>query len=143
MPAGDNLLIAPGLEIPGDELEVTFTKSSGPGGQNVNKRSTKAILRYSIVGSPSLPEPVRRRFLERFPSRITVEGEIVISCDVHRDAARNADDCRERLKAMIQSVLAPPKLRRKTKPTRGSVERRLEAKRQRSQRKRDRSTGAD
>lgn len=126
------------VALPEEELQVSFARSSGAGGQNVNKVNSKAVLRFAVETSPSLPEGVRQRFLERFQSRITTEGEIVLMCDRHRDQAKNVEECRERLRAMILSVLTPPKRRRPTRRTRGSVERRLKAKARHGEKKRAR-----
>lgn len=132
------LPIHDGLAIPDDELEVSFARSSGAGGQNVNKVNSKAQLRFAVARSPSLPDGVRQRFLSRYQSRITTEGEILLTCDRHRDQAKNLEECRERLRQLILAVLFPPKPRRPTRRTRGSVERRLRAKAQQGARKRER-----
>lgn len=121
--------------IPDEEFSFTFARSSGPGGQNVNKVNSKAILTWSPVESPSLPGAVRLRFLARFASRLTNEGKLVIASQRYRDRPRNIEDCRQKLVEMLRSVLAPPKARRPTKPSRGAKERRLESKRRRSEAK--------
>lgn len=126
----------PQVTIPESELEVTFSRSPGPGGQNVNKLNTKATLRWSLAESESISETTRERFAELFPTRITQSGEVVISSSRFREAPRNKQDCIARLHDMLRSAATRPKQRRKTRPTRGSVERRLDEKRQRSEKKR-------
>ena len=121
------------LAIPDDELRMTFSRSSGPGGQNVNKVASKATLHFAVRSSPSLPEDVRQRFLERFASRITNAGDVVIHSEEFRDQPKNIQACRDKLREMIRAVLRPPKKRRPTKPTKGSKVRRLKDKKSRSQ----------
>ena len=121
--------------IPEDELAFTFVRSSGAGGQNVNKVNTKAVLHFAVATSPSVPEDVRRRFLARYATRVSTQGELVLTSQRHRDQARNVADCLEKLRELLLSVADPPKPRRPTKPTRGARERRLGAKRHKSQRK--------
>lgn len=126
------------IRIPSEELRFTFARSSGPGGQNVNKVSSKAVLHFAVATSPSLPEPVRARFLSRYASRLTTEGELVITSQKHRDQPRNITDCLDKLRELVQSVVTPPKRRRPTKPTAGSRQRRLTSKRQQSEKKQQR-----
>ena len=95
----------------------------------------EAILTWTPAGSPSLPEPVRRRFLARFKNRLTNEGKLVIASQRYRDRPRNIEDCRAKLVEMLRSVLVAPKARRPTKPSKGAKERRLHAKRRRSETK--------
>jgi ribosome-associated protein len=135
--AGDDrsLEIDDHTRIPLDDLHFTFARSAGPGGQNVNKVNSKAILHWDVQQSPHLPDAVKERFLARYRSRITVLGEIVISGQQYRDQSRNIEDCLERLREMIVAVLHPPTPRKKTKPSRGVKERRLRAKREQSERK--------
>jgi ribosome-associated protein len=121
------------ITIPERELKFTFSRSSGPGGQNVNKVSSKATLHFRAVDSPSLPADVRQRLLDAFKSRLTKEGELVISSQEHRDQPQNIEACLNRLRGMILSVAKPPKKRRATRPTRGSKVRRLKTKKERSQ----------
>ena len=131
------------LKIPLKEFQFTFARSGGPGGQNVNKLNTKATLRWRVTTSPSLPEPVRQRFLRRYRRRITTEGELVMHSQRFRDAGRNVADCLEKLRAMLAEVAAPPKPRRPTRPTRASQRRRLEEKRKLSQKKQGRRGGVE
>lgn len=129
------LAVNSAITIPDSELKFTFARASGPGGQNVNKVSSKATLHFAAAHSPSLPPDVKARLLAAFNSRLTKEGELVITSQEHRDQPRNIDACLARLKRMILSVAQPPKKRRATKPTRGSKVRRLKAKKERSQKK--------
>ncbi len=126
------------LQIPLSEFDLHFARSSGPGGQNVNKVNSKAVLYWSVMTSPSISGPLRQRFLERYRHRITKEGVLVLGSDQYRDQRRNIDDCMEKLADMLRSVLTPPKKRTKTKPTRGSVERRLQGKREMASKKQNR-----
>ena len=132
------LEITPALRIPCAEFWFTYSRSSGPGGQNVNKVSTRATMHWAVLASKALPEAVRQRFQRRFANRINSDGILLISSDSFRSQVRNANDCLSRLQAMLVDVAKPPKRRRKTKPSRGSVERRLASKRANSARKKDR-----
>src|SRR3972149_2692782 len=129
------LIVTPQIRIPRREFKITFARSGGPGGQNVNKLNTKATLRWSVRASASLPEAVRGRFLAKYGGKLTSGGDLPITSQRFRDAPRNLADCLEKLRRMLLSVAKPPKQRRPTKPTRASAERRLEQKRQRSSKK--------
>ncbi len=120
------------IHIPDSEFEFTFARSSGPGGQNVNKTSSKAVLRWNLQGSDAVPEPVKKRFLEAFASRLTADGDVVIHSDESRDRSINMDTCKEKLIEMLTKVWTAPKKRVATKPTKGSQRRRVDTKRQRS-----------
>ncbi len=130
------LLVSRSVAIPLGEFDVEYVRSGGPGGQNVNKVNSKARLRWPVAASPSLPEGVKERFLARYKSRLTADGELILVSQRTRDQKKNLDDCLDRLRAMIREVLVPPKTRKATKPTRGSQKRRVEAKRKRSETKR-------
>jgi ribosome-associated protein len=132
------LIISNRITIPESELHFSFARSGGPGGQNVNKVSSKATLHWDVVQSPSLPAEVKGRFLTRFKSRITTQGEIVVISQESRDQPKNIQLCLDKLRAMILEVLIPPKKRRATKPTKGSKVRRLDAKKSKSQTKANR-----
>jgi ribosome-associated protein len=127
-----DLEITSSLRIPEAELRLSFARSSGPGGQNVNKVSSKAILHFAVATTPSLPPDVRQRFMERYQSRLTNAGEVVIHSEEYRDQPRNIEACYTKLREMILPVLRPPKKRRATRPTKGSKVRRLNAKKRRS-----------
>lgn len=128
------------MVIPAAELTFTFARSAGPGGQNVNKVSTKAVLRWRVAETPSLPTSVRARFLAKYGNRVNAEGELVLACDEHREQARNVTACREKLRAMILAVVTPPRRRIKTRPTRAAVERRIASKQRQSEKKQRRRT---
>jgi ribosome-associated protein len=130
------LTISESVEIPDEEFEITFARSSGPGGQNVNKVNSKAVLRWNVVASPSLPFGVRNRFLSKFANRLTTEGNILVTSQKTRDQGKNVEDCREKLKEMILEVLYPPVIRRATKPSRAAVQRRTDTKKLKSSKKR-------
>ena len=123
------------IDIPDSEFKFEFVRSSGAGGQNVNKVNSKAILRWNVLNSSSLSEAVRQRFLKRWPRRITASGDVIINSSRYRDQIRNKQDVIDKLRAMVEEVAFPPKKRRKTKPTKGSKERRLNEKKLRSQTK--------
>ncbi len=113
-------------------------RSSGPGGQNVNRVASKAVLRWRVLASPSISQDVRGRFVARFASRITAAGDLVLASHRHRERERNREDCLERLRRMLAAVAAPPAPRRKTRPPRSVAERRLQDKRIRAEKKRGR-----
>ena len=136
------LVVNSRIQIPYDEFRFSFARSSGPGGQNVNKLNTKAVLRWPITSSVSVPDDVRQRFLAQFRSRVTAEGEFVVSSQQFREQSRNVADCLEKLRAMLHSVAAAPRKRKRTKPSRGSIERRLAAKRKLGRKKQERRRGA-
>ena len=134
------LIVNQRIQVPLRELQFSFVRSSGPGGQNVNKVSTKAVLQWRVVRNRTLPPDVRERFLQEFKRRVTKEGWIVITSQRFRDQSRNVADCVEKLRAMLEAVAVAPKPRKPTRPSRGARERRLQTKRLRSARKRLRGT---
>lgn len=126
------------IEIPGEEIEFTYARSPGPGGQNVNKVNSKAILRWDVTRSQSMPEVVRRRFLVMWKSRITKSGELVLHSHRYREQKKNVADCLSRLREMVRAATALPKSRKTTRPTYASKQRRLESKKRQAQRKQNR-----
>ena len=100
-----------------NELRFTFVRSSGPGGQNVNKVNSKAVLKWIPSLSKVLNEDALLRFLDEYKNKINLKNEVVISSDKFRDQKQNQADCIEKLKIMIESILYPPKLRKKSKPS--------------------------
>jgi ribosome-associated protein len=133
------LIISRSIHLPESELVERFLRADGPGGQHVNRTESAVELRFDVANSPSLPEDVRTRLLARRDRRLTGDGVLVIQGRRFRDQARNRDDVRERLVELICTVLAPPKKRVATRPTRASKERRLQAKQQRGKIKQRRS----
>lgn len=130
------LVVNARIRIPLNEIRFSFARSSGPGGQNVNKVNSKAILRWSVTTSPSLSPVVRQRVVAKHRRRITAAGELVIASQRFRDAGRNMADCLDKLRRMVDDGATPVKTRKPTRPSRKSRRRRLEMKRRRSQKKR-------
>lgn len=138
MPA-DTLYIDDTIAIAGWELTESFVLASGPGGQNVNKVATAVELRFDLLNSPSLPDRVKSSARRVFGRKLTKDGVVVILAEKFRSQDRNREDARERLKELIlEANQPPPPPRRKTKPTKGSIERRLKAKAGRGEIKRGR-----
>jgi ribosome-associated protein len=129
------IVITPRISVPLAELDFSFARSGGPGGQNVNKVSSKAILHFDIARSPSIPDDVRQRALTQFASRINSEGKLVISCDTSASQHKNREECIARLKQLLLPAATPPKIRKKSKPSRTSVRKRLEEKSRHSSKK--------
>lgn len=133
------LEVTPQIHIPDDELAETFVRSSGPGGQNVNKVSSAVELRFDVARSTALPEAVRQRLLARRDRRLTDDGVLVISANRFRDQGRNREDARLRLAEIVRAATLVPKKRIATKPSKGAQERRLQEKKTRSGHKRGRA----
>ena len=131
----EGMEITGAITVPDEELHFSFARSGGPGGQNVNKVASKAILHWDLAANTSLPADVRERLRGHQRRRLTTEGALVIQGQRFRDQAKNVEDCRERLRQMVLQALHTPRPRKATKPSRGSKERRLEAKRQQARRK--------
>lgn len=131
--------VAGGIVIDEGEIEESFIRSSGPGGQNVNKLATAVQLRFDVRRSPSLPDDVRERLMRLAGKRLSQDGVLVITAQRHRTQERNRQDALERLIELIRLAAIRPIYRRPTRPTAGSRRRRLEAKDRRSTLKRLRS----
>jgi ribosome-associated protein len=124
--------ITPGIAIDEHEIEESFVRASGPGGQNVNKLATAVQLRFNVRGSPSLPDDVRERLEHLAGSRLTRDGYLVIIAQRHRMQGRNREDALERLIDLIRRAAVAPRVRRPTRPTKASRQRRVEAKKHRA-----------
>jgi len=138
MPASTAIRVAIGgrtIVIPAECLEWQFARSSGPGGQHVNRTSSKAILRFDLTRSPHLPDDVRRRMLAAVASRLAGDGTLLLTSQRHRERGRNVADCRAKLAVLVARCLAPPPVRRPTRRPRAAVERRLVAKKHRGRTK--------
>lgn len=131
----DPLPINDTLIIPASDLSFEFARSSGPGGQHVNTSDTQVRLRFALDATEALPEDVKNRIRAARGGQLTSEGELLLSCSSHRSRHRNVGEVRARLQMIILEALTPPKPRKKTRPTRGSVRRRLDAKRRQSDKK--------
>jgi ribosome-associated protein len=136
----DGLIVHGRLIAHADALRASYSSSSGPGGQNVNKRATKCQLRIALVDLALTPAQLAR--LETLASMYTTTmGELLITSDEHKSQERNRDECIHRLRTLVQRAMIAPKIRKKTKPTRGSKERRITEKKRRGDVKRLRSGG--
>ena len=120
------------ISIDDSELKEDFIRSSGPGGQNVNKLSTAVQLRFNVRRSPSLPNDVALRLMRLAGSRLTKDGVLIITAQSHRTQERNRQDARDRLIELIRQAAVVPVKRRKTKPTKASKEKRIESKKRRA-----------
>ena len=132
------LRITSRISLDEDEVEERFVRSSGPGGQNVNKVATAVQLRFRIVDSPSLPEAVRQRLVRVAGRRVDKSGVLTIEAKRYRDQSRNREDAVERLVRLIRKAAETPAPRRPTRPTAASRQRRLDEKRKRSELKKSR-----
>ncbi|MGW4153543.1 alternative ribosome rescue aminoacyl-tRNA hydrolase ArfB [Micromonospora chersina] len=139
----DGLRVTDRLVLPDAELRERFSRSSGPGGQGVNTTDSRVELSFDLAGSPSVPETLRARALERLANRL-VDGVLTVAASEHRAQLANREAARERMAALLREAVAPPpKPRRPTRPSRAAKERRLTEKKRQSQRKRDRRVDGD
>lgn len=119
------VMVTPDILIKRSELQISFVRSPGPGGQNVNKVATAVLLRFSVSHSPSLSEPIRLRLISLLGPKLTTQGDLIIKASRYRTQERNKQDAIERLAALLVRAAKVPKKRKKTKPTLASKERRL------------------
>lgn len=133
------LRLSPRITLPESLAEFNFSSSSGPGGQNVNKRATKCALRVHISSIPLNPSAASR-LATLASTYLTSDGFILITSDEHRSQGRNRDACIDKLSDLVKKAVVQPKVRRATRPSRGSIERRLKEKKHQSERKRNRNS---
>ena len=127
------------IVIPNAELSESFVRSTGPGGQNVNKLSTKVELRWTPSSSSAFSDAQRQYLVQRLAHRLIESGELIIVADEHRTQGRNRDEARKKLAVVVRQALVRPKKRRPTKPSRASVKRRLDGKKRRASTKKNRA----
>ncbi len=127
------LIINEQLQIPLDELQFRFSKSSGPGGQHVNKAETRVTLLFDVANSPSLTEEQKALLLEKLQNRLDKSGTLQVSVQTFRSQSRNRDTAVARLQKLLKKALTPPKKRKRTKPSKAAKEKRLAEKKRRSQ----------
>ena len=135
--------IAKGILVPGAAIEWHAVRSSGPGGQNVNKVASKVEMRVELSGVTGLSMPARARLAALAAPRLDGDGRLLVTSQRTRDQLRNLEDAREKVKKLVERALKEPRARRLTQPSRGAVERRLQHKRVRSAVKRERRTSPD
>jgi ribosome-associated protein len=135
VPAVADVQLRFGVSVPEAELDLQASRSSGPGGQSVNTTDSKVELRWDIPASAALNPTQRDRVLQRLASRLTKDGVLILQASEHRSQHRNREAVLARFRAIVGEALEPPRTRRSTRPTRGSKERRLRAKKQRSETK--------
>jgi ribosome-associated protein len=139
----DDVQVSERLTIPAAELAWRFSRSSGPGGQGVNTTDSRVELSWDLAGSEMLPASLRERAIERLGSRL-VNGVLTVTASEHRSQLRNREAAAARLAGIVAGAIAPPpRARRATRPSRGSVERRIAEKKRRSQTKRNRRADTD
>jgi len=139
----DDIIINDLVVIPASELLYTASRSSGPGGQHVNKTDSRIQVRWNIPTTSALSDFLKRRVMMVLATRLTDDGDLLLASDSNRSQRRNKDDVTQRLAALVREALVPPKPRRKTKPTRASRQRRLDDKKKRADVKRQRGKKYD
>ena len=141
-PQGTGVNLAHGVRVHAQDLQISFVRSSGPGGQNVNKRSTKAQLRIALAAIP-ISDRAMARLRRLSGSSVTADDELIIEADETRSQSRNKKACIDRLSELVARAVIEPKQRKKTKPSKGAIRRRLEAKSQNAEKKRRRRPPKD
>jgi ribosome-associated protein len=139
----DDIVVTPRVTIPGDELAIAFSRSGGPGGQNVNKVSSKVELRWNPTTSAALTADERAWLLERLKRRLTSDGTLIVTSTATRDQLKNRDDATAKLALIVRAALDRPKPRRATKPSRAAKRRRVADKRHHAEIKRSRASRDD
>ena len=138
----EDLVVDAYLTLPAAELQLSACRSSGPGGQHVNKSDTKIELRWNLLASAAVDEHRRRRLLEALAGRLTATGELILTCDTHRSQRRNREEVRRRLADLLRRALRPRRPRVPTRATAASRQRRRRQKQQRARLKESRRTPA-
>ena len=138
-----DLVVTPRLTIPASELEIAFARSGGPGGQNVNKVSSKVDLRWNPTTSMALTHDDRALLLERLRNRLTTDGTLIVTSTLTRDQLKNREDAMSKLTLIVRTALERQKPRKPTKPSKGAKRRRVADKRHHSEIKRNRSGRGD
>ena len=136
-----DIVVTPRLTIPAGELAIAFARSGGPGGQNVNKVASKVELRWTPAATRALTADDRAMVVGKLAGRLTTDGELIVVSSLTRDQIVNRGDAEDKLAAIVRAALIRPKPRKKTRPSRGAKERRLKAKKVRSEIKRGRGRG--
>lgn len=126
------------FKIPAHEYELSFSRSSGAGGQNVNKVNSKATLHWNAALTPSLPPVVLERFMKKFGNKLSAEGVLTLTSQEHRTQHLNIAEVIKKLHEMIESIALPPKIRKATKPTKSSVNERIKTKKSQGDKKKQR-----
>lgn len=126
------------VTLPENELEFSYARSGGPGGQNVNKVNSKAVLRWNVAESQSIRADIKERFLKKYAKRLTLEGDLIITSQKFRDQTRNVEDCLHKLTEMLTSVTFVAAKRVATRPSKAVKERRLDSKRKTAVKKQQR-----
>jgi ribosome-associated protein len=139
----NSLIITASIIIPPSDFVWEATRASGPGGQNVNKVSSKVELRFNLPGTAALSDDVKARLRARVANRLDAKGWLMVASQATRDQSRNLEDAMERMRAFIVAALVPPTPRRATRPSRAAKARRLDEKRHQSERKRERTQRGD
>lgn len=139
MPQEQDLIITSAIRIPQSELEMSFVRSSGPGGQHVNKTSTQVEVTFDLLHSSSIPEIDRQRMLAKLQSKLDSEGRLRVTAQESRSQLSNRKAALEKLTLLLKEAARKPKPRKKTKPSKASVEKRLDSKKKHSDAKKNRS----